>query len=153
MKISFFPFSNRNSFPFLNSCYHRDPGMIFNMMEKSQLKESLLTTVTIHVTATSLFKSKYRGFPGGPVVSNLPCNTGDAGSTSSSGRSHMPWGNQTCVPPRLGPPRAPEPQLLKAAWCSGAGRHSEKPEHHGSEALLTAAGESQGPAKKTQHGL
>ena len=33
------------------------------------------------------------GFPHGPVVTKLSCNAGDAGATSSSGRSHVPWGN------------------------------------------------------------
>ena len=36
------------------------------------------------------FKSKSRGFPGGPVVKNLPCNTRDTGSITGPGRSHMP---------------------------------------------------------------
>ena len=29
------------------------------------------------------------GFPGGPVVKNLPCKAGDADSTLGLGRSHM----------------------------------------------------------------
>ena len=33
------------------------------------------------------------GFPAGPVVKSLPCNTGDTGSIPGSGRSHMPQGN------------------------------------------------------------
>ena len=33
------------------------------------------------------------GFPGGPVIKNLPCNSGDTGSISGPGRSHMPWRN------------------------------------------------------------
>ena len=33
---------------------------------------------------------KYRGFPGGAVVENLPANAGDTGSSPGLGRSHMP---------------------------------------------------------------
>ena len=33
------------------------------------------------------------GFPVGPVVKNLPANTGDMGSIPDSGRSHMPQSN------------------------------------------------------------
>ena len=34
-----------------------------------------------------------RGFPDGPVVKNLPCNSEDTGLIPDPGRSHMPWGN------------------------------------------------------------
>ena len=33
------------------------------------------------------------GFPGGPVVKNLPANAGDVGLIPGSGRSHMPQGS------------------------------------------------------------
>ena len=33
------------------------------------------------------------GFPGGPVVENLPANAGDTGSSPGLGRSHMPRSN------------------------------------------------------------
>ena len=33
------------------------------------------------------------GFPGGPVVKNLPCNMGNTGSIPGPGRPHMLWGN------------------------------------------------------------
>ena len=32
------------------------------------------------------------GFPGGPLVKNLPVNAEDMSSTPDPGRSHMPWG-------------------------------------------------------------
>ena len=32
------------------------------------------------------------GFPGGPLVKNLPANAEDMSSTLDPGRSHMPWG-------------------------------------------------------------
>ena len=44
---------------------------------------------------------KFRGFPGGAVVENLPANAGDTGSSPGLGRSHMPRSNW-----------AREPQLL-----------------------------------------
>ena len=46
-------------------------------------------------------KIKYRGFPGGAVVENLPANAGDTGSCPGLERSHMPRSNW-----------AREPQLL-----------------------------------------
>ena len=39
-----------------------------------------------------LYKSA-QGFPGGPVVENLPANAGDTGSSPGLGRSHMPRSN------------------------------------------------------------
>ena len=36
---------------------------------------------------------KIRGFPGGPVVKNLPCNARDTTSIPRLGRSHMPQSN------------------------------------------------------------
>jgi len=36
---------------------------------------------------------KFRGFPGGSVVKNLPVNAGDMGSIPDAGRSHMLLGN------------------------------------------------------------
>ena len=35
----------------------------------------------------------YGGFPGGPVVKNLPASAGDMGSSPGPGRSHMLWSN------------------------------------------------------------
>ena len=40
-----------------------------------------------------LSKIKYRGFPGGAAVENLPANAGDTGSSPGLGRSHMPRSN------------------------------------------------------------
>ena len=33
------------------------------------------------------------GFPGGPVVKNLPASAGNTGSIPGPGRSHTQWGN------------------------------------------------------------
>ena len=38
-------------------------------------------------------KTKMGGFPGGPVVENLPANSGDTGSSPGLGRFHMPRSN------------------------------------------------------------
>ena len=38
-------------------------------------------------------KSKLQGYPGGPVVKNLPGNAGDTGLMPGLGRFHMPRGN------------------------------------------------------------
>ena len=35
-------------------------------------------------------KTRFRGFPGGTVVENLPANAGDTGSSPGLGRSHKP---------------------------------------------------------------
>ena len=38
-------------------------------------------------------KSDLQGYPGGPVVKNLPGNAGDTGLMPGLGRFHMPRGN------------------------------------------------------------
>ena len=59
----------------------------------------------------SLSEESSSGFPGGPVVKNLPYNTRATGSIRGLGRSHMPWNNEASVPqlPSLCA-RAQEPQ-------------------------------------------
>ena len=44
-------------------------------------------------TQICLLRMPSEGFPGGAVVKNLPANARDTGSSSGSGRSHMPWSN------------------------------------------------------------
>ena len=39
------------------------------------------------------FERDGEGFPGGPVVKNLPCNAKDTGSILGLGRSHVQWHN------------------------------------------------------------
>ena len=41
----------------------------------------------------SSLRNKLRGFPGVPVVKNLPCNARDTGSIPDPGRCHMPRSN------------------------------------------------------------
>ena len=62
--------------------------------------------VVIHVQCLvpvylSLVKIKYRGFPGGAVVENLPANAGDTGPSPGLGRSHMPRSNWAREPELL----------------------------------------------------
>ena len=60
-----------------------------------------------------VYQNKFKGFPGGAVVENLPANAGDMGSCPGLGRSHMPQSNW-----------AREPQLLSLRiWslCSTTG--------------------------------
>ena len=40
-----------------------------------------------------IFRNIILGFPGGPVVKNLPANVGDRGSTLARGISHMSSSN------------------------------------------------------------
>ena len=40
---------------------------------------------------SAIFKMDNQGFPGGPVVKNLPCNAGDTDLIPGPGRSHIPW--------------------------------------------------------------
>ena len=58
------------------------------------------TTERLHFHFLFTFKYLLKtllGFPGGPVVENLPCNAGDTGSIPGLGGSHMLRTNQTHV--------------------------------------------------------
>ena len=58
-------------------------------------------------------KTLNRGFPSGSVAKNLPANSEKMGSISDSGRYHMLWSNNACVPRLLNLcSRAWEPQQL-----------------------------------------
>ena len=59
-----------------------------------------------------------RGFRGGLVIKTLPCNTTDTGSIPDLGRSHMPQGNEACVP-----------QLLKSLLPNNRNHCNKKPMH------------------------
>ena len=54
-----------------------------------------------------VFKFRFEDFPGGPVVKNLPANSGDTGLSPGPGRFHMPRGSTL---PSL---YTPEPKLCK----------------------------------------
>ena len=74
------------------------------MTKKDGIKRKLRKLSSVFVTtfswrqlisensADSLRKS-LQGFPGGPVVKNLPCNAGDTGFNPGPGRSHVPGSN------------------------------------------------------------
>ena len=54
------------------------------------------TNELMYKTETDLQTSKtnlWWDFPGGAVVKNLPANAGNTGSSSGSGRSHVPRSN------------------------------------------------------------
>ena len=44
------------------------------------------------------FKNKFKGFPGGSVVKNMPANARDMSSIPGLGRSHMLWSNKVQEP-------------------------------------------------------
>ena len=69
----------------------------------------------------------FQGFPGGPVVKNLPADARDAGPIPGQGRSHLPQSNWARVPQLLRlHSRAREPQLRKPA-CLEPLLRNEKP--------------------------
>ena len=110
------------------------------------------------------------GFPGGPVVGNLPASAGDTGSSPGPGRSHMSWSN--CVPqlPRaalhncwacaLEPvshnywartPQLGRPVCLEPVLRNRRGHRNERPVHCNDEwTPLTATRESPRAATETQ---
>ena len=51
----------------------------------------------------SFFQSPAKGFPGDPMVKNLPANAGDIGLISGLGRFHMPRSNYARGPWLLSP--------------------------------------------------
>ena len=88
-----------------------------------------------------------QGFPGGPVVRNLPASAGDSFGTSIPGRGrvHTPRGNQVCVP-QLRKPVHLEPGLGdKRRHCSEQpGRRDDN------EPPLVSTRDSLGAAVKMQ---
>ena len=50
-------------------------------------------TLPYSTAPTAPFKLAFLGFPGGPVVKNLPANAGDMSSILGPGRLHVPQGN------------------------------------------------------------
>ena len=60
----------------------------------------------------SMLKSHKKGFPGGPVVKNPPCNAGDTSSIPGLGRSHVTRSNEARVLQLLGPPAASAEALV-----------------------------------------
>ena len=62
----------------------------FKNHKLQQLNEDEIDNLNSPITN---LKIQFVGFPGGPVVKNLPANAGDTGSIPDPGRSHMPQGN------------------------------------------------------------
>ena len=61
-------------------------------------------------SGVQFFKNALRilDFPDGPVLKNLPADTGDTGSIPGPGRSHVLWGNGLCEPQLQSPRALPE---------------------------------------------
>ena len=57
---------------------------------KKRVRHNLATE---HAQIRPISEKKGRGFPGGPVVKNLPCNAGDTTSAPGPGRFHTLQGN------------------------------------------------------------
>ena len=62
-------------------------------------------------------KKEGEGFPGGPMVKNLPANAEDTGLITDPGRFPMPWSNQACVS-RLLSPRAATTEAHEPRTCA-----------------------------------
>ena len=68
---------------------------------------------TLATKSPPFLKSSMMGFPGGPVVKNLPWSARDNSSIPGPGRSYMPWGRCAHVPKLMSPHSGCcEPQLL-----------------------------------------
>ena len=85
-------------------------------------------------------------FPSGPVVKNLPANTGDTGSIPGPGRSYMLQGNWACAPQLL------SPRTLESVLLNKRSHHNEKPTASQRESSLCSLElEKAHTATKTQH--
>ena len=83
------------------SSHEQFPITIYTFLKDFVSDEPLLTRSprSLNSKRTSstnfppLIKTVLLGFPGGPVVENLPANAGDTGLSPGLGRSHMPRSN------------------------------------------------------------
>ena len=72
-------------------------------------------------------KKEGEGFPGGPMVKNLPANAEDTGLITDPGRFPMPWSKSTHVPQLQSLcSRAQELQLLKPVHPRARALQQEK---------------------------
>ena len=89
------------------------------------------------------------GFPGGPLVKNLPPNGGDIGSIPSPGKPHMHRTATACVPQLLSQcSRDCKLQLLKPACREPVHCNKRSPQITERAALLPGARESPCTAMK-----
>ena len=91
-------------------------------------------------------KNDQQGFPGGPMVKNLPATAGDPGLICGLGSSHMPQSNMHHAPQLLKPkcPSACAPQEKPPQWGACAPRLESRP-------CSPHLEESPHAATKTQH--
>ena len=59
-----------------------------------------------------------RGFPGGLMVKNPPCNAGNTGLIPGPGRSHRPWGNYAHVPQLPSPSSTTREAITMRSTCT-----------------------------------
>ena len=71
-----------------------EPGEL-QSMRLQRVRHNWVTKLASRDPRTDFMASECHagGFPGGPVVKNLPANAGDMGLTPGPGRFHMLWGN------------------------------------------------------------
>ena len=84
-----------------------------------------------HVTRVrSLCKNCTLGFPGGPVVEDLPCNAGGTRSIADPGRSRRPQSNYARAPhPQNSHSANTEPSTLEPVLGNKRSHSHEKPKH------------------------
>jgi len=73
--------------------------------------------VILYCKSTIILLKINRGFIGGPVVKNPPCNAWNTGSYPGPGGSHIPQGNEACAPR----------QILKPTYPRGCAPQQEEP--------------------------
>ena len=76
-----------------------------------------------------IFKFRFDDFSGGPVVKNLPANTGDMGLSPGPGRFHMPWGQLSWCTTELNL-CTPEPELCTRRAATSSPPCNEKHAHN-----------------------
>ena len=111
---------------------HRGP--VFHPWSGNQILHATTKMLLLRATSNTqcsqinTFLFLKEGFLGSLVVKNLLCNTGDTGSISGSGKSHMLWGNETRGPQLLSLNAATTEACVPRAPCSAMRSHcNEKP--------------------------
>ena len=70
--------------------YYTNGGAFWATEWQKRVRHNLATE---HAQIRPISEKKGRGFPGGPVVKNLPCNAGDTTSAPGPGRFHTLQGD------------------------------------------------------------
>ena len=99
-------------------------------------------------------KTQSTGFPGGPVVRNLPASAGNIDSIAGLERSHMLRSNEAHAPQLLNPCATALEAYTRQSLCSTTREGTAIRSPHTTareQPLLTATRESPCTAMKTQH--